>query len=131
MRIGPLPMIRTFIDLAPSARRHAQGWWSRSSRQSRSSLGSCFSQVEPPAAHRHAAAADTNSGHGRAGSIYLDVEDARASDFEALLDADARRGLDSNELVGDDVSAEGALRSSGRRVLSDAKALVEHAAMHL
>src|SRR6266581_6758567 len=117
MRIGPLPMMRTFIDLAPSARRRAQGWGSRSSRRSRSSLGSSFSYVEPAAAHRDAAAPDADRGDRRAGAIDLDIEDARPSDLEALLAADSRRRCGLHQLVRDDVGAERTLSRAGRRVL--------------
>src|SRR3989442_14674093 len=104
-------MIRTFIDLAPrgrgpcsrsDARRHAQGWWSRSSRQSRSSLGSCSSQVDPPATHRNAAPAHADRGDPRGGPIDLDVEDAWAFDLEVLLDSDAAPEHPSYQLLGVD-----------------------------
>src|SRR5437899_12789814 len=99
-------MIRTFIDLAPSARRHAQGWLSRSSRQSRSSLGLYVSKVEPPAAHRHAAAAHPNARDPPAGAVDLDVEDARTSDLEALLAADPYVPLARHEPRRDEIRSE-------------------------
>src|SRR6266480_5196441 len=111
--MGPLPMIRTFIDLALSARRHAQGWRSRSSRRSRSSLVPGSSQLEPTAAYRDAAAADANGGDGRAGSIDLDVEDARPSDLEPLLAADSGGGRDLHQLVRYEIRTERSLGRAG------------------
>src|SRR5438067_9056597 len=124
-------MIKTFIDLAPSARRDAQGWWSRSSRQSRSSLVSCSSNVEPPAAHRDAAAADADGGDRRAGAIDLDVEDARPADLEPLLAPYAGRRSDLHQLVRDEVRPQRTLSRTCRRVFANSEAPGEHASVHM
>src|SRR5947209_6855717 len=130
MRIGPEPMMRTFIDLAPRGR----GPWARSdrsSRRSRSSLGSCSSYVEPPPADENAATADANRGDRWSSPIDFYLEDARAAHLEALLDPDACRWLDPHQLVSHEERAQGTLGRAGRRIFADPERLGEHSPVHV
>src|SRR3989475_4107342 len=139
MRIGPEPMMRTFIDLAPRGRglggrgprTRSGARRDRSSRQSRSSRASGYSYVQPSAAARAAAAPASHTGDRRAASINFDVENARPADLEALLDTDPRGWRDLHQIVDHEVRAERTLGRSGRGVLVDTHAVGEHASVHV